>query len=62
MDYLAPPNRMIMHIVVFFAVIGLVKTIELLINRPFFNLWYLLICMAIFLFRNFDLFKTALHQ
>lgn len=61
MDYLAPPNRMIMHIVVFFAVIGLVKTIELLINRPFFNLWYLLISMAVFLFQNFELFKTAVN-
>lgn len=61
MDYLAPPNRMIMHMVVFFAVIGVFKTIELLINRQFFSLWYLLIFMAVFLFQNFELFKTAVN-
>ena len=61
MDYLAPPNRMIMHMVVFFAVIGVFKTIELLINRQFFSLWYLLIFMAVFLFQNFELFKIAVN-
>lgn len=59
MEYLAPPNRLIMKMIVFLAVIGLIKIIELLINKNLINIWMLLIMMAVFIVMERTLFITV---
>lgn len=59
MDYLAPPNRLIMKMVVFLAVIGIIKIFELLINKTVLNLWMLLITLVVFIIKERALFMTV---
>lgn len=59
MEYLAPPNRLIMKMIVFLAIIGLIKIAELLINKNLINLWMLLIMMVVFIIIERALFITV---
>lgn len=49
--YLTPENALIMQHFVFLAVVGVFKIVELLINRRFFTLQFLIIVYLAFLLR-----------
>lgn len=52
-EYLPPEKALIMQVIMFFAVVGIFKTVELLSNRQFFTLGNLFVLTAIALAYKF---------